>query len=365
MGKSTRGPLERGDVFAQAFEGSTDATVITDRDGHIVHANPAWLALYGFELDEVVGKTTRIIKSEHSGPALYDYMWQQIRDPRRGSWRGELVNRKRNGEEVPVLLSITPIFERAEVVGYMGVGIDMTERKQVEELRRLYEMVVRHDLKAPLGAAEGLLDTLAGERDGPLTEGQRDLVERSLARVRQMRALLDTTLDLEELRQRKLRLAPASIDLVALVSEVLDGLAHMGVRKGLRYRLLVDGEPARPGDGLVCHLDPLHTQRCIENLVQNAIASSPPGGEVTAGFVREERAPGRCAARVRFESESGPIPPDVQATLFHPYSTYGKAGGLGLGMYGVKLAVESMGGSVSCDTRPGRTLFELRFPMTR
>jgi signal transduction histidine kinase len=67
-------------------------------------------------------------------------------------------------------------------------------------------------------------------------------------------------------------------------------------------------------------------------------------------------------ARIRVHNEGAPIPPDVRATLFHPFSTYGKRGGTGLGIYGVKMAVEAMGGRVDCETGAKGTVFEIVFP---
>jgi hypothetical protein len=94
---------------------------------------------------------------------MYAYMWVQISDPRKGSWSGEIVHRRKNGEEVPVLLTITPIRLVGEIAGYMGIGIDLSERKRAEEMKELYDMVVRHDLEVAPLAVIFLLQAL---RDG-------------------------------------------------------------------------------------------------------------------------------------------------------------------------------------------------------
>ncbi len=164
------------ELFSHCFKDSSDAIVLTDTDGRIVAANRAWLDLYGYALDEVVGKTTRLIKSEHSTREVYEHMWAQIRDPERGFWKGELVNRKRSGEEVPILLTINPIRHEGRIAGYTGIGIDLSERRRFDQMRELYELVVRHDLKAPLSSMMAVIDTMLEGFAGEVEPEQRRLL---------------------------------------------------------------------------------------------------------------------------------------------------------------------------------------------
>ncbi|MCG3154570.1 MAG: Adaptive-response sensory-kinase SasA [bacterium] len=120
----------RFNLFLNAFQYSTDAIILTDLQGNIIEANQAFTNLFGWTREEAVGQNTRILRAPATGDDFYRHMWQSVMA--RGSWVGEIVNRHKDGHEIPVLLSITPIFQDGEKIGYMGVEIDLTERKQIE-----------------------------------------------------------------------------------------------------------------------------------------------------------------------------------------------------------------------------------------
>lgn len=347
------------EVYRQSFRDSTDAMVITDREGRIVTVNRAWLDLYGYALEEVVGQTTRLIKSPHTTPEMYRHMWSQIADPSTGHWKGEIVNCKKSGEEVPVLLTITPIRKDGEIAGYMGIGIDMSERQQIEEMKSMYDLVVRHDLKAPLGSMIALLQTLQDGYAGTLEPLQLDLVARGLRSGRRMEEIIATSLDMEKLRRGTLRLDIEDVDCFEVVRASIDTLSELAEGRKVSVSLFAGDRPAEPPDRLILRLDPIHLQRCTDNLLKNALEASGRGDSVRVSV------DGRAGeARISIHNGGEAIPPDVQATIFHPFSTYGKRGGTGLGVYGVKMAAEAMGGRVEYETGAAGTTFVLIFPRT-
>lgn len=358
MALSLKSLAEDPEIYRQSFRDSTDAIVITDPDGRIAVANQAWLDLYGFELNEIIGKTTSLIKSDHATPEMYRYMWSQIADPAKGHWKGEIVNRKKTGEEVPVMLTITPIRRDGAIIGYMGLGIDMSERARVEEMKELYDMIVRHDLKAPLGTMIALLQTLQDGHVGTLEPAQRDFVDRILRSGRRMLEIIATSLDMEKLKRGMLPLEIADVELFEIARSSIETLVDLAGRKSVEISLLAGRRPAAASDALVLRIDRVHAQRCTDNLIKNAIEAAPAGSTVEVSIV--ERGD---EARIRVHNEGAPIPPDVRATLFHPFSTYGKRGGTGLGIYGVKMAVEAMGGRVEYETGANGTAFEIVFPL--
>lgn len=351
------GPVLHAEIYRRSFEDSTDGIILTDTRSRILRANRAWLAMHGYQEHEVVGQKTSIVRGPLTSDAVYVHMWEQISNPQLGFWKGELVNRRKDGAELPLLLTITPVREGESIAGYMAISIDQTERKQAEELKRLYELVVWHDLKSPVAAIQSLLGLVLGEIAGPLTADQRDLVGRATAQAVRMQELIATTLDLEKLKAKKLRLDLQDVELFAAARSSFQTLGSAAAALELRLALFASDRPAADSDEQVLELDPVHLQRCVDNLVKNAIEASPRGGEVT---VRISQAAG--AVRLSVRNGGKPIPPDVKATLFHPFGTYGKRGGTGLGLYGVKMLVEAMGGAVSFTTGETGTEFTLEFP---
>lgn len=356
MDDTGRDLIKDPDLFRKSFEDSTEAIVFTDLQGRIFAVNQAWLNLYGYARDEVIGQTTRLIKSPHTTSDVYRYMWERIQDPSVGSWKGEIVNAAKNGEEIPVLLTISPVRHDGGIVAYMGIGLDQRERKQIEEMKELYDLVMRHDLKAPLGGILALLHVMLDGMTGELSDRQRDILQRAVRSGERMKEIIATSLDLEKLRRGTLRLDLAEVDLFAVVRETFETLADPAARAQVSLELRAGPRPAVASDRLTLRLDPVHLQRAVDNLVKNAIEAAPSESPV---LVEVSGADGKGAIRVI--NGGKPIPPPVRATLFHPFSTYGKKGGTGLGIYGVKMAVEAMGGAIRYETGEEGTMFEIAF----
>ncbi|MDZ7304444.1 MAG: PAS domain S-box protein [candidate division KSB1 bacterium] len=121
----------RMNLLYNAFQHSTDGLVITDLRANIIEVNRAFLDMFGYRYEEVIGQNTRILRSPNTSTALYQEMWKAINTT--GQWKGEILNRRKDGTEILNYLSITPIYERGMKVGYMGVEIDITEKKRTEE----------------------------------------------------------------------------------------------------------------------------------------------------------------------------------------------------------------------------------------
>ena len=117
-------------VAAAAFE-SHDAMVITDCNGIIVRINQAFSEVFGYTAEEAVGQTPRILKSGRHDPEFYREMWLAICS--KGSWHGEIWDRRKNGEEFPAWLTISGVNSAtACITHYVGAYFDISERKQAE-----------------------------------------------------------------------------------------------------------------------------------------------------------------------------------------------------------------------------------------
>lgn len=119
-------------VRTQALEQSSNAILIADTKGVIEYVNKAFLRLNGYNLDELLGKTPKIIKSHLNPPALYRDMWSTITQG--GTWRGEFKNRKKNGTVYWCHETISPVVDsNGETTYYIAVIEDLEDRKKTEE----------------------------------------------------------------------------------------------------------------------------------------------------------------------------------------------------------------------------------------
>ena len=131
----------------KVIQTSLEGIMITDAKGHIMRVNPAFTELTGYRPDEVIGKSPAVLQSGRHDKAFYDRMWATL--GREGQWRGEIWNRRKNGEIYPELLTITAITdENAEITHYAALFSDITELKENErQIRHLayYDRRLFHD----------------------------------------------------------------------------------------------------------------------------------------------------------------------------------------------------------------------------
>jgi diguanylate cyclase (GGDEF)-like protein/PAS domain S-box-containing protein len=124
-------------ILSRAVQQTASSVIITDTEGQIEYVNPSFLRLTGYTQDEVMGQHTRILKSGKTPDQVYKDLWATLKDGK--EWRGEFINRKKNGELFWELATISPIRNsNGRITQYMAVKDDITTRKKMEaELKRL------------------------------------------------------------------------------------------------------------------------------------------------------------------------------------------------------------------------------------
>jgi len=129
---------ERLRLQGSALEAAANGIVITDRDGRILWANPAFSRLTGYSLEESIGQTTRFLKSGVQDPAFYRHLWETILAGR--VWQGEMVNRRKDGSLYTEEMTITPLRDaQGSPRHFIAVKQDSTDRKHAEEALRQSE----------------------------------------------------------------------------------------------------------------------------------------------------------------------------------------------------------------------------------
>lgn len=118
-------------IAAAAFE-CQESIMVTDANQAILRVNQAFTALFGYSVQDVLGRTPRILQSGRQDPAFYAAMWDVIK--RSGAWQGEIWDRHKNGQHFPVWVSITAVTgEDGGVSHYVATHTDITLRKAAEE----------------------------------------------------------------------------------------------------------------------------------------------------------------------------------------------------------------------------------------
>jgi PAS domain S-box-containing protein len=128
-GRSAQDQLRK---LSLATEHSPASVVITDKDGTIEYVNATFSEVTGYTAKEAIGKNPRILKSGNLSVSFYKELWETILAGR--NWKGDFINKKKDGEDFWESASISPIQnDKGEITHFVAVKQDITERKKAEE----------------------------------------------------------------------------------------------------------------------------------------------------------------------------------------------------------------------------------------
>jgi PAS domain S-box-containing protein len=157
-------------LAASVFQNTIEGIMVTDLNHVIVSVNPAFTAISGFSADEVLGHTPYILNSGYHAKAFFDDMHARLKESR--VWKGEIWNRRKNGEIYPANMTITAVADsNDEITNYVGIFSDNTEYKIHEEQRLADESnqrdalvrEVHHRIKNNLQSVASLLSNFSAQ----------------------------------------------------------------------------------------------------------------------------------------------------------------------------------------------------------
>jgi two-component system phosphate regulon sensor histidine kinase PhoR len=348
----------RGDAARQrthqdaVLASMTEGVLAVDSSGRVITLNPSAARLFHMTGLPYLGRTLAEVVRD---PDILRF----VAGVERGNGPAETEIALRAGAGLRHLrVGATPLADReGRRLGTLMVLSDITRLRELENVRRDFVANVSHELKTPVTAIKGAVDTLLdGAADDPDARGRfLPIIQRQSERLS---ALISDTLSLARIEQTVEQgavglsegdLAPVLESAVA-VCELL--------ASGRNVKVEVHCDPA-----LSARIDPPLLEQAVINLLQNAITYSPPGGQVAVGARDTD-------AGVWIEvSDQGPgIAPEHLARIFERFyrvdpARSREAGGTGLGLAIVKHIALAHGGRVSVDSTPGRgSTFRIHLP---
>ena len=116
----------------QVFDTTTEGIMVTGADEKIISVNPAFTKITGYEKEDVIDKSPRVLQSGEHDDLFYKQMWHEL--TAEGQWAGEIWNRKKTGELYPEWLSIAVIYDaNGDVEQYVSIFSDITQHKAAEK----------------------------------------------------------------------------------------------------------------------------------------------------------------------------------------------------------------------------------------
>jgi PAS domain S-box-containing protein len=364
------------DMLESMLRISPEAIVVTDPAGRILLFSAGAEAIFGYGADEVTGELVEKLmpqrfRSDH-GRHVAEFA-ADARASLRMHSRGEILGRRKNGEEFPAEASLAKL-ETADGFVFTAVVRDLSERKTAEQrLIEAREEAVRaslakssflanmsHEIRTPLNGVLGIAGALARTE---LTGRQAEMVHLIEASGRALEGLLSDILDLAKVDAGRMDIRAEPFDLCAMVRDTVALFRASAGEKGVGLKLEID-PPAR------CWFrgDDLRIRQVLSNLLSNAVKFTA-AGEVRVS-VAELGASGEVR-RVRFVVEDTGIgfAPEAAAWLLERFeqadgSITRRFGGTGLGLAICKSLVDLMGGTIEAASRPGvGSRFSVELPL--
>ena len=347
---------------ATALESAENGIVITDTKGRILWVNPAFSRLTGYDAAEALGQNPRLLKSGHHPPEFYKDLWDTILAGR--VWRGEMMNRRKDGryyhEEMTITPLTTPDGTRSH---FIAIKQDISARKYAEEALRLahQEAVeanrmktqllanVSHDLRTPLGAIMGFADMLRSGVYGELKADQSQAAGEIMDSANQLLVFVNNLIGQAQLETGRIVLKNRPFAAAELIEAAHTTGGMLAAKKGLALECEVAPDLPQPLPGDVYWL-----RQVVLNLVNNAVKFTEQGSIK----VRLYRADPETWAIQVADTGVG-IPAEAQSRIFEAFeqvdgSATRKYGGSGLGLAIVKQLTSLMGGRIELQSEPGR-----------
>lgn len=258
-------------------------------------------------------------------------------------------------------MSTVPMVVKGENIGLMIILHDITREKTVERMKTEFVSLAAHQLRTPLSVIKWTLKMLMEGDMGEVTEGQRDLIEKSYQSNERMIGLINDLLDITRIEEGRYLYQPVLADLVDVAGSVFKDREDEIKRKGLVFHFQKPrGRVPR------VTMDVEKMKLVIQNLLENAIRYTPAAGKVSASINADKD-------KIEFKIEDGGIgiPRDQQAKIFTKFFRGSnvirvETEGSGLGLFISKNIVEAHGGKIWFESKEGSgSIFHFSLPVKK
>ena len=327
------------------------SVIITNRDAEILYTNNKFTEITGYSSEEVFKKNPRILKSGRKKPEQYSELWKTILSG--NEWKGEFLNKKKNGElywEFAVISPVKNAFN--EITNFIAVKEEITEKKKSEEELRKSEKLaaigkmttyITHEIRSPLTSIKLNIDILSQKmRMNNNQSASFDIIKKEIKRLDNL--LKDI---LQFSREKDLILV--NVDIHNLIQKVITLIQPLLKKNNIKLfnntgSHIIQGEPSR-------------LQSLFLHLIENSIEAIKENGKIEIYSVIYQK----CNEINIYIKDNGTGIKNPEL-VFDPFYTT-KTAGTGLGLPIVRKIIEKHNGTIELFTsKKGETIFKIRFP---
>jgi PAS domain S-box-containing protein len=341
------------------------AIFMLDPQGRVASWNAGAQRIKGYAAEEIVGRHFSAFYPAEDVAAAKPQR-ELLVAIREGKYEEEGWRLRKDGSLFWANVVITAVRDEAgTLVGFAKITRDLTERRAAQEraiadARRVTESeassrakseflaAMSHELRTPINATLGYAELIAVGIRGPVTDAQRDDLERIRRSQQYLLGIITDLLNYSRIEAGQVEYELAAVPLHAVVEAVLPMIEPQALAKGLTV------ERGLCPEGLVALADRAKAEQVVLNLLSNAVKFTPAGGRVTVGYGA------RDAGVAITVADTGPgIPPSQQVAIFEPFVQLGRTltsghEGTGLGLAISRDLARAMGGNVTVESVPGQ-----------
>jgi PAS domain S-box-containing protein len=346
-------------MFKLAVDNASDHIVITDAQGTVLYANKAVEKITGYSVEEIIGQKTgtKALWGGLMDKAFYQKLWTTIKKKRR-VFKGEILNRRKNGEIYEAAANITAITNhKKEILFFVGIERDITLEKEIERTKTEFVSLASHQLRTPLTSVNWYAEMLLEGDAGNLNPDQGKYVEEIYAGSQRMLELVDSFLNISSIELGKFSVQPQKCDIRDIAQEAIQEQEGAIQEKSIKIEEHYDSKIPRMS------LDKKLTHLIFQNLISNAVKYTPEKGTVTVSLKKDKK-----NITITVSDTGVGIPKKQQHLVFTKLFrgenvTRKETQGTGLGMYIVKSVLDYIGGSIDFISQEGEgTTFTVRIP---
>jgi len=346
--------------LSQAVEQSPASVVITDPQGTIEYVNPKFTQITGYTLEEAIGQNPRILKSGEQSAEVYAELWKTIRSGK--EWKGEFHNKKKNGElfwESALITSISN--EKGEIMHYLAVKEDITERKKNEEeliiakekaeesdrLKSAFLANMSHEIRTPMNGILGFADLL--KEPGLTGEEQQEYIAIIKKSGQRMLNIINDIVDISKIEAGLMELRLSESNINEQIEYIHTFFKPEAEAKGITLTFI---NSITRNDATLT-IDREKVYAILTNLVKNAIKYTH-SGKIELGCARKGG-----VMEIYVKDTGIGIPKDRQEAIFERFIQADIANrmayqGAGLGLAITKAYVEMLGGKIWVESEEGK-----------
>ena len=340
------------------LDSASDGIITLNPSGSVETANQAAERMFGYESSALLRRDVGVLFEIAPDRGEDESFVERLRQRSNGTsgYSEEYWARRADGSVFPAEVSLSPM-DLADGTHFVAVVRDITERRQVEQMKSEFVSTVSHELRTPLTSIAGSLGLLAGGAAGALPDRAARLIEIAHSNSERLVRLINDILDIEKIESGTMEFDVKPILLQPLLRQAVQANQGYADSYGVRLELEAGDESAK----VLADSDRL--MQVVTNLISNAIKFSPKG-EV----VRLSTAPLDRRYRITVEDRGDGIPEAFRGRIFSKFaqadsSDARQKGGTGLGLSIVKEIVTRLRGSINFDSVEGEgTVFNVDLP---